>query len=141
MVLKLGSSSIVDEATGFVALSRLARLVENICALKRAGHRVILVTSGAVGVGMRRLGMATRPKDMVKKQAAAAVGQGRLMRIYDDLFSQLNQTIAQVLLTRSDLSERGHYLNGRQTLRELLAMDVVPIVNENDTVSAAVREC
>jgi glutamate 5-kinase len=137
LVLKIGSSSIVDEETGFLALSRLSMLVEHICSLRRTGYRVVLVTSGAVGVGMRRLGMAAPPRDTVQKQAAAAVGQGRLMSIYDDLFSQLNTAIAQVLLTRNDMGDRGHFLNKCKTLRELLAMDVVPIVNENDTVSAA----
>jgi len=103
VVLKVGSSSIVDEETDLLALSRVASIVEHIVAMRRAGYKVILVTSGAVGIGLRRLGIKRKPTALVEKQAAAAVGQGRLMRVYDDLFSQLNTIIAQVLLTKSDL--------------------------------------
>ena len=135
VVLKVGSSSIIDDATGQIKLANLSRIVEAVCEMKRAGDHVVLVSSGAVGTGMMRLGMKTKPKIRSHKQAAAAVGQGRLMRVYDDLFSQMNQPIAQVLLTRADFGQRAHYLNECATLKELLAMGVVPIVNENDTVS------
>ncbi|NEP19111.1 MAG: glutamate 5-kinase, partial [Leptolyngbya sp. SIO4C1] len=99
------------------------------------GNRVILVSSGAVGVGCARLGLTERPKTISMKQAVAAVGQGRLMRVYDDLFTSLDQPIAQVLLTRSDLMQRSRYVNSYRTFRQLLQLGVVPIVNENDTVA------
>ncbi|NER84846.1 MAG: glutamate 5-kinase, partial [Leptolyngbya sp. SIO1D8] len=99
------------------------------------GHRVILVSSGAVGVGCARLGMTERPKAIAMKQAVAAVGQGRLMRVYDDFFTSLGQPIAQVLLTRTDLVQRSRYVNSYRTFRQLLQLGVIPIVNENDTVA------
>lgn len=120
---------------GQFALSTLASLVETLSTLRSQGHQVVLVSSGAVGIGCRRLDMAERPKTLAMKQAVAAVGQGRLMRIYDDLFSALNQPIAQVLLTRSDLAQRSRYVNSYRTFRQLLALGVIPIVNENDTVA------
>ncbi|KAJ2488641.1 Glutamate 5-kinase, partial [Coemansia sp. RSA 2052] len=104
-------------------LASLSMMVETIVKLKELGHRVVLVSSGAVGLGLRRLDMPVKPKELAVIQAIAAVGQGRLMALYDDLFGQLAQPVAQVLLTRNDLSQA------------LLEMNVVPIVNENDTVS------
>lgn len=118
-----------------MALSVLARLVETLIVLQHQGHRVILVSSGAIGVGCARLGLMERPKTIEQKQAVAAVGQGRLMRIYDDLFTVLDQPIAQVLLTRSDLMERSRYVNSYRTFQQLLNLNVIPIVNENDTVA------
>ncbi|CAG8440536.1 4018_t:CDS:2 [Acaulospora colombiana] len=105
IVIKLGTSSICDEETSLPLLSNLSLMVETIVKLRNLGHRVILVTSGAIGVGLRRLNMNKKPKKLAAIQAVAAVGQGRLMRMYDDLFSQLNQPIAQILLTRHDLSD------------------------------------
>ena len=96
---------------------------------------MILVSSGAVGVGCARLGIAQRPKTIALKQAVAAVGQGRLIRVYDDFFTALSQPIAQVLLTRSDLSLRSRYVNSYRTFRQLMQMGIIPIVNENDTVA------
>jgi glutamate 5-kinase len=96
---------------------------------------VILVSSGAVGVGCARLGLTERPRAIALKQAVAAVGQGRLIRVYDDLFNTLQQPIAQVLLTRSDLVQRSRYLNVYNTFEALLELGVIPIVNENDTVA------
>ena len=121
--------------TGHLALSTLGRLVETLCQLRSAGHRVILVSSGAIGVGCARLGITQRPKSIALKQAVAAVGQGRLMRVYDDFFTSLTQPIAQVLLTRSDLAQRLRYVNSYRTFRQLLQLGVIPIVNENDTVA------
>ncbi|ORX72665.1 glutamate 5-kinase, partial [Linderina pennispora] len=129
IVLKLGTSSICDPVTHMPMLANLSLM------LKELGHRVVLVSSGAVGVGLRRLNMPTKPKDLATIQAIAAVGQGRLMALWDDLFGQLSQPIAQVLLTRHDLSQRTQYLNACNTFEALLEMGVVPIVNENDTVS------
>lgn len=135
IVIKIGTSSLTQPETSQLALSTIATLTETICDLRRAGHQVILVSSGAVGVGCARLGLTERPKAIALKQAVAAVGQGRLMRIYDDLFTTLEQAIAQVLLTRADLVQRNRYLNVYNTFKELLTLGVIPIVNENDTVA------
>jgi glutamate 5-kinase len=135
LVVKIGTSSLTGPDAGHLALSTVASLVETLCQARQLGHYVVLVSSGAVGVGCRRLGITDRPKTMAMKQAVAAVGQGRLMRIYDDLFSSLNQPIAQVLLTRSDLVQRSRYVNSYRTFRQLLRLGVIPIVNENDTVA------
>ena len=116
-------------------MATLGRLVETLCQLQRSGHQVILVSSGAVGVGCARLGITQRPKTIALKQAVAAVGQGRLMRMYDDFFTALTQPIAQVLLTRSDLAQRSRYVNSYRTFRQLMQLGVIPIVNENDTVA------
>ncbi|CAJ0840214.1 16953_t:CDS:2 [Entrophospora sp. SA101] len=137
IVIKLGTSSICDETTHLPLLSNLSLVVETIVKLRSLGHKVVLVSSGAIGVGLRRLEMDKKPKKLSAVQAVAAVGQGRLMRMYDDLFSQLNQPIAQILLTRHDLAERTQYLNAVNTFVELLNMKVVPIVNENDTISVS----
>lgn len=134
IVIKVGTSSLTV-ATGQFAIATIASLVETICYLRSFGHRVILVTSGAVGVGCARLNLKEKPRKMALKQAVAAVGQGRLMRIYDDMFSNLQQAIAQVLLTRRELVERNTYVNAFNTFQELLDLGVIPIVNENDTVA------
>ncbi|MDY6940756.1 MAG: glutamate 5-kinase [Cyanobacteriota bacterium] len=135
IVVKIGTSSLTQPQTGRLALSTIAALVETLTRLRTSGHRIILVSSGAVGVGCVRLGLLERPRNIAVKQAVAAVGQGRLMRVYDDLFTALLQPIAQVLLTRQDLVERSRYVNAYNTFRELLKLGVIPIVNENDTVA------
>jgi len=135
LVIKIGTSSLTQPETDTLALATIATLVEVIQQLRQQEHRVILVSSGAVGVGCARLGLKERPRTIALKQAIAAVGQGRLMRIYDDFFTVLQQPIAQVLLTRGDLVQRNRYLNVYSTFQELLALGVVPIVNENDTVA------
>lgn len=135
IVVKIGTSSLTRPETGQLALSTIASLAETLCNLRRNNHKVILVSSGAVGVGCARLGLSERPKVISVKQAVAAVGQGRLMRVYDDLFTSLQQPIAQVLLTRTDLVQRSRYLNVYNTFQELLKLNVIPIVNENDTVA------
>ncbi|MBP5975300.1 glutamate 5-kinase [Brasilonema sp. CT11] len=135
IVVKIGTSSLTQPETGQLALSTIATLAETLCDLRRQGYKVILVSSGAVGVGCARLGLTQRPKAIALKQAVAAVGQGRLIRVYDDLFTTLQQPIAQVLLSRKDLVERSHYLNVYNTFRELLELGVIPVVNENDTVA------
>ena len=134
LVIKIGTSSLT-RAGGQLALATMAQLVEVLSQLQQQGHRVILVSSGAVGVGSARLQLSNRPQTMALKQAVAAVGQSRLMRVYDDLFTVLGQPIAQVLLTRSDLTDRMRYLNSYRTFQELLHLGVIPIVNENDTVA------
>lgn len=135
IVVKVGTSSLTNPETGNLSLSTIATIVEVLSDLRRSGHRVVLVSSGAVGVGCARLGMTERPKTIAVKQAVAAVGQGRLMRVYDDLFTEMKQPIAQVLLTRGDLVERSRYVNVYRTFHELLNLNVIPIVNENDTVA------
>ncbi|RUR78736.1 glutamate 5-kinase [Chlorogloeopsis fritschii PCC 9212] len=135
IVVKIGTSSLTQPETGQLALSTIATLAETLSHLRRQGHRVILVSSGAVGVGCARLGLTEKPKAIALKQAVAAVGQGRLIRVYDDLFTTLQQPIAQVLLTRSDLVQRSRYLNVYNTFKELLELGIIPVVNENDTVA------
>jgi glutamate 5-kinase len=135
LVIKIGTSSLTQPDTGYLALSTIATLVETLSHLRRQGHQVILVSSGAVGVGCARLGMTERPRSIAMKQAVAAVGQGRLMRVYDDFFTSLQQPIAQVLITRSDLVQRSRYVNAYRTFRQLLKLGVIPIVNENDTLA------
>jgi glutamate 5-kinase len=135
VVVKIGTSSLTNGETGHLALATIAALVEVLSQLRQQGHQVVLVSSGAVGVGCARLKLSERPRTMALKQAVAAVGQGRLMRIYDDFFSVLQQPIAQVLLTRGDLADRDRYINAHNTFRELLKLGVIPVVNENDTVA------
>jgi glutamate 5-kinase len=135
LVIKIGTSSLTRSDTGYLALSTIAALVEILSHLRQQGHQVILVSSGAVGVGCARLGLTERPKTIAMKQAVAAVGQGRLMRVYDDFFSSLQQPIAQVLITRNDLVQRSRYVNAYRTFRQLLKLGVIPIVNENDTLA------
>jgi glutamate 5-kinase len=135
LVIKIGTSSLTQPETGLLAIATVARLVELLSELRRKGYQVVLVSSGAVGIGCARLGLTERPKTISMKQAVAAVGQGRLMRVYDDFFSSLDQPIAQVLLTRTDLDERGRYLNAYRTFRQLFKLGVIPIVNENDTLA------
>ncbi|MBW4552630.1 MAG: glutamate 5-kinase [Aphanocapsa sp. GSE-SYN-MK-11-07L] len=135
LVVKIGTSSLTHPETGSLALATIARLVEVLTQLQQQGHQVVLVSSGAVGVGCARLGLTARPRSMALKQAIAAVGQGRLMRVYDDLFTTLQQPIAQILLTRGDLIQRQHYLNAYNTFQALFELGVIPIVNENDTVA------
>jgi glutamate 5-kinase len=135
LVIKIGTSSLTQPESGYLALSTIAALVETLSRLRHQGHQVVLVSSGAVGVGCARLGLSERPKTIAMKQAVAAVGQGRLMRVYDDLFTSMQQPIAQVLLTRDDLVQRSRYVNAYRTFRQLLKLDVIPIVNENDTLA------
>lgn len=135
IVVKIGTSSLTRPETGNLALSTIASLVETLTNLRQQNYQVILVSSGAVGVGCGRLNLAERPRNLNIKQAVAAVGQGRLIRVYDDLFSNLSQPIAQILLTRRDLIERSCYVNVKNTFQALLDLGVIPIVNENDTVA------
>lgn len=139
IVVKLGTAVLMREEGG-VALSRFYSFVEGIADLMKSGKEVILVTSGAVGLGVKRLGLTKKPGHLPQKQACAAVGQGRLMAMYSDAFDTLGITTAQLLLTEEDFSNRNRYLNLRSTLTELLQMKVLPIINENDTVSTAELE-
>ncbi len=135
VVVKIGTSSLTDRITGDLKLAVIGGLAEELTRLRRLGWKVVLVSSGAVGVGAKRLGMKTRPTTLEGKQAAAAVGQGLLMSLYDRFFSFLDQPVAQVLLTRADLVDRDRYLNIYRTLNELFTLGVIPVINENDTVA------
>ncbi|QEO24228.1 glutamate_5-kinase [Candidozyma auris] len=137
IVIKLGTSSLVDEVTREPRIANLSNIVETVVKLRRAGHRIVVVSSGAIAFGMKRVNTHERPKQLAAFQALASIGQGRLIGLFDDLFRQLNQPIAQILLTRNDIIDFAQYRNATNTLNELLAMDVVPIVNENDTLSVA----
>ncbi|KAJ2990448.1 hypothetical protein HDV02_004424 [Globomyces sp. JEL0801] len=135
IVIKLGTSSICDELSFIPKLSNLSSLIETVVHLNTKKFNIIIVSSGAVAVGLKTLNLKKRPKQLQKLQAVAAVGQGRLMALYDTLFSQFNLPIAQILLSRDNVSDRIPYLNAKNTLKELLTMNVVPIINENDSVS------
>jgi glutamate 5-kinase len=134
IVVKVGTSSLVA-SDGSIDVLKLGNLVDQLASIKENEIDVVLVSSGAIRVGMKKLGMKDRPKTIPEQQASAAVGQGLLMQMYNDLFSKHNITTAQVLLTREDFDHRTRYLNGRNTLYALLNMNCVPIVNENDTVA------
>ncbi|KAF2113475.1 glutamate 5-kinase-like protein [Lophiotrema nucula] len=135
IVIKLGTSSIVDEKTHQPLLSILSVIVETATKLRLDGHRVVIVSSGAIGVGLRRMDLDKRPKHLPKVQALAAIGQSRLMSLWDQLFGHVRQPIAQILLTRNDIADRTQYQNAQNTFFELLNMGVIPIVNENDTLA------
>ncbi|MBL8115603.1 MAG: glutamate 5-kinase, partial [Acidobacteria bacterium] len=134
IVVKAGTNVVMQDDGG-LALSRLYGLIESVARLRHAGREVLVVSSGAVGLGTMRLGLPARPKTLAAKQAAAAVGQGRLMALYADAFEKLGLVAAQVLLTEEDFTTRERYLNLSATLEELFRLGVVPILNENDTVS------
>lgn len=137
IVIKLGSSSLVDEVTKEPKLSIMSLIVETVVKLRRMGHKVIIVSSGGIAVGLKTLGLSKRPKHLSQVQAIAAVGQGRLIGRWDNLFSQFDQHIAQILITRNDIVDWTQYKNAQNTIIELLSMGVVPIVNENDTLSVS----
>ncbi|MBK7828998.1 glutamate 5-kinase [Nannocystis sp.] len=137
IVIKLGTHVITHPESG-LALGRLCSIVEAVAALHRQGREIVLVSSGAVGMGQRALGLARRPDSLGLRQACAAVGQGQLMALYSQNFGQLGVKVAQVLLTQEDLGDRDRALCVRTTLTRLLELGVVPILNENDSVS--VRE-
>ena len=134
IVVKVGTSTLTHE-NGNLHLMRMAHLVQQIADVKNQGREIILVTSGAVGAGMGRLGIRQRPKEISAKQALAAVGQGILMQTYEKHFGEYGIVVAQVLLTKDDVASRQRYLNARNTLRQILAFGALPIINENDTVT------
>jgi glutamate 5-kinase len=134
VVVKIGSSTLTSER-GTFRLNPVAGLVAEICELQAQGHRLLLVSSGAVSSGMGVLRFKQRPAEVVDLQAAAAVGQGRLFHVYTELFAHESVVTAQVLLTAFDVAARTQYLNARNTLKRLLDWKVVPIINENDTTA------
>jgi glutamate 5-kinase len=132
-VIKIGSSLLTDNGKG-LNLESIARWVQQISQLQDQGLQVVLVSSGAVAEGVSRLGLPGRPTAIHEQQAAAAVGQMGLIQAYESQFKKFNKHTAQILLTHDDLSNRKRYLNARATLRTLLDMNVIPVINENDTV-------
>jgi glutamate 5-kinase len=134
IVIKLGTGLLTD-AQNRLSLSQIEQIVGQLAALHKAKKQIIVVTSGAIGAGMAELGIQQRPKRLDELQAAAAIGQSKLMAIYDRLFGNSGITVAQVLLTHDDLQNRTRHLNAHNTLATLLARGAVPIINENDTVA------
>ena len=136
VIVKLGTG-VLTSGVGRLDTARIAHVCDQLAALKRAGTDVIVVSSGAVGLGMGRLALARRPSEVARKQALAAVGQGLLMETWQRGFAPHGITVAQVLLTHEDLRARARYLGVKETLAQVIAYGAVPIINENDAVSAA----
>ena len=134
IVVKIGSSLLTNDGAG-LDHAAIAGWVAQIAALKRLGKQVLLVSSGAIAEGMQRLGWKRRPHAVHELQAAAAVGQMGLVQVYESCFREHGLATAQILLTHDDLAERKRYLNARSTLRTLLELNVIPVINENDTVA------
>ena len=133
LVVKVGSSSLTSP-DGRLDIGRLVALTNAISARHRESS-VVLVSSGAIAAGMGPLGLRRRPKDLATQQAAASVGQGALVAAYQQAFGARGVTVGQVLLTIDDVTRRSHYLNARRTLERLLELQVLPVINENDTVA------
>ena len=134
IVVKVGTSTLAH-STGNINIRHVEELCKVLADLKNAGNEIILVSSGAIGMGVGKLSLKERPSDMPTKQAAAAVGQCELMYAYDKLFSEYNHTVAQILLTGLDLEDPTRYHNIKNTMTRLLELNVLPIINENDTVN------
>lgn len=135
IVVKIGSSTITHEETNNLNLIKMEKLVRVLADLQNQGKEVVVVSSGAIAVGRQAVGMKKRPTEVEEKQACAAVGQAKLMMVYQKLFSEYNQLTAQVLMTKYTMINEVSRKNAQNTFRELLSMGVIPIVNENDTVS------
>lgn len=134
VVVKIGTSTLAY-ATGQLNIRRVEELCKTMSDIRNAGHELILVSSGAIGMGVGKLGLRTRPRDIPTKQAAAAVGQCELMYVYDKLFSEYHHTVAQLLITADNLSNETRHANFTNTLNRLLELGAVPVINENDTVA------
>ncbi|WP_349673351.1 glutamate 5-kinase [Lacrimispora sp.] len=137
IVIKIGSSSLTHTHTGDLNLMKIEKLIRVICDLKGQGKEVVLVSSGAIAAGRQALGRHTRPVTISEKQAFAAVGQARLMMVYQKLFAEYNQIAAQVLLTKNTMVSENSRFNAQNTFDELLKLGTIPVVNENDTVSTS----
>ncbi len=135
IVVKIGSSSLHHMSTGELNLTKMERLVRELCELKNQGKDVILVSSGAIAVGKKVMNIKPTDKDIPVKQACAAVGQARLMMIYQKLFAEYNHTTAQILMTKHTIVDEINRRNAHNTFTELLKLGVIPVVNENDTVA------
>jgi len=134
IVVKVGTSTLAHPS-GLINIRRVEELCKVMSDLKNAGHDIILVTSGAIGMGTGKLQLSERPRDVAAKQAAAAVGQCELMYTYDKLFSEYNHTVAQLLMTGSDFENEERHINFKNTMDKLLEFKALPIINENDTVA------
>ena len=134
IVIKLGTSTLAHE-TGRLNIRRVEELCKVISDLKNAGNEIIIVSSGAIGMGVGKLSLGEKPADIPTKQAAAAVGQCELMYTYDKLFSEYNHTVAQILLTDEDIADSERCNNFKNTLCRLLELGAIPIINENDTIA------
>lgn len=134
IVIKLGTSTLAH-AGGRLNIRRTEELCKVISDLKNSGMEIIIVSSGAIGMGVGKLSLSEKPSDMATKQAAAAVGQCELMYVYDKLFSEYNHTVAQILITAADVRYEDRHRNFSTTLNRLLELDVIPIINENDSVA------
>ncbi|WP_173460027.1 glutamate 5-kinase [Ruminococcus flavefaciens] len=134
IVIKLGTSTLAHK-TGKLNIRRMTNLVRVISDLHNSGREIIMVSSGAVGLGAGKLGLPEKPKDTKTKQAVAAIGQCELMHVYDDMFAKYSVTVAQILLTKTIINNPNHCDNFMNTVEKLVNMDVIPIVNENDTIA------
>ncbi len=134
LVIKIGSNILTSDNNG-LDLERIQSITDDISAVRGAGYEVVIVSSGAVAAGMKKLELKEKPKDIILKQAAAAIGQSSLMWAYEKCFGAHGRKVAQVLLTRDDFADRRRYINSRNTLITLLSYEVIPIINENDTVA------
>ncbi len=135
IVVKIGSSSLTHGQTGQTDLIKLEKLVRELCDFRNRGIEVVLVSSGAIAVGTRALGLEQRPADISLKQACASVGQARLMVMYQKLFAEYNQVASQILMTKNTMLHPINRKNAENTFEKLLELGVIPIVNENDTIS------
>lgn len=135
IVVKIGSNSLTHPMTGHVDYIKIERLVRELCDIKNRGMDVCLVSSGAIAVGRQSLGFKERPQKTAQKQALASVGQARLMSIYQRYFSEYNQSAGQILMTKNTMTDDVSRKNAEHTFEQLFAMDVIPVVNENDTIS------
>lgn len=136
IVVKIGTSTLAHP-TGHLNIRRVEELCKVICDIINAGHQVIMVSSGAIGMGVGKLGLSQRPQDIPTKQAAAAVGQCELMYTYDKLFLQYHHTVAQLLITADDIANAERHENFSNTINRLLELGAIPVINENDTVATA----
>ena len=135
IVIKIGSSSLTHGETGNLNLGKIEKLVRVLCDLKNMGKDVVLVSSGAIAVGKKTLALSKRPNELSKKQACAAVGQGFLIMTYQKIFAEYNQVAAQILMTKDTMVKEVSRKNAQNTFEELFNFGVIPIVNENDTIS------
>lgn len=135
IVIKIGSSTLTHEETGSLNFLKMERLVRVLTDLSNQGKEVVLVSSGAIAVGRKTMGLKEKPKQLAMRQACASVGQARLMMVYEKLFAEYNQITSQILMTKYTMDNEQSRNNAQNTFRELLKMKVIPIVNENDTVS------
>lgn len=136
LVIKVGTSTLAH-SSGRLNIRHVEQLCKVISDLKNAGNEIVLVSSGAIGMGVGKLGLARRPEDMPTKQAAAAVGQCELMYTYDKLFAEYNHTVAQILITADDVENQTRRLHFTDTVFRLLELGALPVINENDTLSTA----